>query len=118
VFAGSINLSGMLTVQVTRRFDDTTLSRIIHLIEESHHKRAPVQQAVDRFARVYTPAVLALAVLIALIPPFLLGQPLLEWVYRSLVLLVIACPCALVIATPVTLVSALTAAARRGVLFA
>lgn len=116
VYAGSINLRGMLSLEVTRRFDDTTLSRIIHLIEEAHRKRAPVQQAVDRFARIYTPLVLALAVLIALVPPFLLGQPLMEWVYRSLVLLVIACPCALVIATPVTLVSALTAAARRGVL--
>jgi Cd2+/Zn2+-exporting ATPase len=116
VFAGSLNGRGVLTVRVTRRYEDTTLAHIVSLIEESQKQRAPVQQMVDRFARVYTPAVLVVAALVAILPPLLLQESGGVWFYRSLVLLVIACPCALVISTPVTLVSALTAAARQGVL--
>jgi Cd2+/Zn2+-exporting ATPase len=116
VLAGSINDHGSVTVRVSRKFEETTLARMIHLIEESHHKRAPVQHFVDRFARIYTPAVLGLAVIVALAPPLITGEPLDLWLYRALVLLVIACPCALVISTPVSLVSALTNAARRGIL--
>jgi Cd2+/Zn2+-exporting ATPase len=116
VFAGSINERGSFRVEVTKAFEDTLLARIIHLVEEAHQKRAPVQMLVDRFARVYTPAVLGLAVLLALIPPFLSGGSMEDWFYRALVLLVIACPCALVISTPVTLVSAITRAARDGML--
>jgi len=116
VFAGSLNGRGALTIRVTRRYEDTTLAHIVALIEESQKQRAPVQQTVDRFARVYTPAILAVAALVAALPPLLLAEPAGVWFYRSLVLLVIACPCALVISTPVTLVSALTAAARQGVL--
>jgi len=116
IFAGSINGSGALTVRVSQRYEETTLARIIHLIEEAHQKRAPVQHFVDRFARVYTPVILALAVVVALVPPLIYQEPLGPWFYRALVLLVIACPCALVISTPVSLVSAMTNAARRGIL--
>ncbi|MEW6320092.1 MAG: heavy metal translocating P-type ATPase [Acidobacteriota bacterium] len=116
VFAGTINGHGALEVRVTRRQRDTTLARIIHLVEEAQAQRAPAQQFIDRFARRYTPAVVAGAVLVALVPWLLLGQPFDTWFYRALVLLVIACPCALVISTPVSIVSALAGAARHGVL--
>ena len=116
VFAGSINGHGALEVETTRLARDTTLARIIHLVETAQAQRAPAQSFVDRFARIYTPAVIALAALVAVVPPLAgLGEWAL-WFYRALVLLVIACPCALVIATPVAVVSALAAGARRGVL--
>ena len=115
VFAGSINGHGALEIQVTKHANDTTLARIIHAVEEAQASRAPTQSFVDRFARVYTPAVVGLAVLTAVLPP-LLGADWGTWIYRSLAMLVIACPCALVISTPVTIVSALAGAARRGVL--
>jgi Cd2+/Zn2+-exporting ATPase len=116
VFAGTINGHGALDVTITRRRRDTTLARIIHLVEAAQARRAPAQQFIDRFARWYTPAVIVLAALVAAIPPLVLGAPAGVWFYRSLVLLVIACPCALVISTPVSIVSALAGAARRGVL--
>ncbi len=116
IFAGTINGHGALDVRVTRVVRDTRLARVIHLVETAQASRAPVQSFVDRFARIYTPAVLALAIAVALVP--LLGgvaDPAI-WFYRALVLLVISCPCALVISTPVSIVSALSAAARNGVL--
>ncbi len=116
VYAGSINEKGSLEAKVTKLAQDTTLAHIIHLVEEAQSKRAPSQTFVDRFARVYTPAVIALAVLLTVVPPVLLAQPFEIWFYRALVLLVIACPCALVISTPVTIVSGLTNAARNGIL--
>ncbi len=116
VFAGTINLRGMLEVRVTATSDNTTLAHIIHLVEDAQSRRAPAQKFVDRFARIYTPSVLVLAVLVAAFPPLVMGLPFTEWFYRALVLLVIACPCALVISTPITLVSALTNAARQGIL--
>ena len=116
VFAGTINGHGALDVQVTAVGDDTTLARIIHLVERAQAQRAPSQAWVDRFAHRYTPIVLVLASLVAIVPPLVLSEPFAPWVYRALVLLVIACPCALVISTPVSIVSALAAAARRGVL--
>jgi Cd2+/Zn2+-exporting ATPase len=115
VFAGTINGRGALDVRVTRRRRDSTLARIVHLVERAQAQRAPAQAYVERFARIYTPAVLALSVAVAVLPP-LLGGDLSVWVYRALVLLVVSCPCALVISTPVSVVAALAGAARRGVL--
>ena len=122
VFAGTINGDGLLTVEVTRLAADNTLSRLIYLVEEAQSQKTPAQRFVDRFARLYTPAVVVGAVLVAGLPPLLFGQPFWDtptahgWLYRALALLIIACPCALVIATPVTVVSAIAAAARRGIL--
>ena len=116
VFAGSLNGTGALTLRALRGEGDSAIARIAALVGEAQARRAPIQTTVDRFARVYTPAVLALAALVALVPPLASGAPFGDWLYRALVLLVIACPCALVIATPVAFVSALTRAARSGVL--
>jgi Cd2+/Zn2+-exporting ATPase len=116
VYAGSINGAGSLEVNVTKEAGDTTLARIIRLVEEAQEQKAPAQRFVDVFARYYTPAVAAAALLVFIVPPLLLGGDWNVWLYRACVLLVIACPCALVIATPVGVVAGLTALARRGVL--
>lgn len=116
VFAGTINGEGSLIVEVTKAASDSTLARIIKLVEEAEEQKAPTQRFVDKFASIYTPATFGIALLVALLPPLLTGGAWAEWAYRALVLLVIACPCALVIATPVSIVSGLTALARRGVL--
>ncbi len=122
VFAGTINGEGTLTVRVTRLAADNTLSRIIQMVEEAQGMRAPSQRVIDRFAQVYTPAVTLAALAVALVPPLVFGAPFYDtaaahgWLYRALTMLVIACPCALVISTPVTIISAITAAARAGVL--
>jgi Zn2+/Cd2+-exporting ATPase len=124
VLASSINGEGALEVEVTKTAEDNTISRLIAMVEEAQEKRAPAQRFVDRFARVYTPAVMVMAILVAVIPPIFFAQPFLNpdsetfgWLYRGLALLVVACPCALVISTPVTIISAISNAARNGVLF-
>jgi Cd2+/Zn2+-exporting ATPase len=116
VFAGTVNESGSFEYTVTAVANNSTLARIIHAVEEAQGARAPTQRFVDQFARIYTPAVFAIALAIAIVPPLLMGGFWFDWVYKALVLLVIACPCALVISTPVTIVSALAAAARQGIL--
>lgn len=116
VFAGTINESGSFELRVTALASQSTLARIIHAVEAAQARRAPTQRFVDQFARWYTPAVVALAVAVALLPPLFMAGAWLEWIYRALVLLVVACPCALVISTPVSIVSGLAAAARRGIL--
>ena len=116
VFAGTVNGAGTLEVRSTKASGDTTLAHIIRMVGEAQRNRAPAEQWVDRFAQYYTPAVIAIAFAVLLVPTLLLGQPFDTWFYQALVLLVIACPCALVISTPVSVVAALTAAARNGVL--
>ena len=116
VFAGTINETGELDVRVTAEASHSTLARIIHAVEQAQGTRAPTQRFVDRFAALYTPAVFALAIGVAVFAPLALGLSWSEALYKALVLLVIGCPCALVISTPVTVVSALAAAARRGIL--
>jgi len=116
VFAGTVNGDAVLEIQSTKPAGDTTLAHIIRMVGEAQARRAPSEQWVEKFAKVYTPLVLALAVLILIVPPVFLGGAWADWIYRSLVLLVIACPCALVISTPVSIVAALAAAARNGVL--
>ncbi len=116
VFAGTINGDGALDVACDKPASDSTVARIIRMVAEAHSSRAPSEQWVDRFARIYTPAVIALALAVVVLPPITLGDDWGLWFYRALVLLVIACPCALVIATPVSIVAALASAARRGVL--
>lgn len=116
VYAGTINGEGTLTIRATKSASDTVLAKIIRMVGDAHSRRAEVEQWVTKFARIYTPAVMALAVAIAVLPPLVAGGAWGFWFYNALVLLVIACPCALVISTPVSIVAALTSSARAGVL--
>jgi len=116
VYAGTLNEDGYLEIGVTRMSEETVLSRIVKLVEEAEKKKSDTERYIDRFARYYTPAVIGLAFAVFLVPTFFLGLPWETWFYRSLVLLVVSCPCALSISTPVAMVSAITGAARHGVL--
>ena len=116
VFAGTMNVQGYLEIKVEKESGDSTFARIIALIEEAQASRAPTQAFIDRFARYYTPAVVVISVLIATVPTLVFGLPFEDWLYRALILLVIACPCALVIATPVAIASSIGGASRSGIL--
>ena len=116
VFAGTINQAGSLEYRVSAAANNSTLARIIHAVEQAQGARAPTQRFVDTFSKIYTPAVFAFALAVALIPPLFMAGAWFDWIYRALVLLVVACPCALVISTPVSIVSGLAAAARKGIL--
>ncbi|SET63496.1 Cd2+/Zn2+-exporting ATPase [Natronincola peptidivorans] len=116
VFAGTINQQGLLEVEVTKLVEDTTLSKIMNMVEEAQAQKAPSQQFVDRFAKYYTPIVVILAIIIGTIPPLFWGVEFAPWIKKALILLVISCPCALVISTPVSIVSAIGNASREGIL--
>ena len=116
VFAGSINAEAALRITVTKAAEDNTISRIIALVEEAETARAPTERFIDRFSRIYMPAIVSLAVLVAIIPPLTMGAAWDIWIYRALALLLIGCPCALVISVPASIASALSSGARRGIL--
>jgi Cd2+/Zn2+-exporting ATPase len=116
IYAGTINQQGSFDYRVTASAQNTLLARIIQSVEQAQSKRAPIQRVVDRFARIYTPIILTIAVLVAMVPPLLFAASWYAWIYKALVLLVIGCPCALVLSTPVAIVSALSVAAKHGIL--
>lgn len=117
VFAGTINTDAVLRVRVTAAAADNTIARVVRLVEEAQESKAPTERFIDRFSRYYTPAVVGAAAMVAVVPPLILDGAWGEWVYRSLAILLIGCPCALVISTPAAIAAALSAGARRGLLF-
>ncbi|WP_068612697.1 heavy metal translocating P-type ATPase [Paenibacillus tuaregi] len=116
VFGGSVNTEGLLKVKIEKAYQDSSLSKIMHLVQEAQDTKTPTELFIDKFARYYTPAIMIIAALVVLIPPLLLGAPWMKWVYEGLAILIVGCPCALVLSSPIALVSGMTRSARIGVL--
>lgn len=116
VFASTINEEGYIEIKVTKKSNETIFSKIVDLIKESEEKKAKINLLIDKFAKYYTPSIIAIAAIVAIFPPLLFNQPFSDWFYRALVLLVISCPCGLVISTPVSMVSAITAGTKNGII--
>ncbi|HEY4392246.1 MAG TPA: heavy metal translocating P-type ATPase [Paenibacillus sp.] len=116
VFGGSVNSEGLLKIIINKAYEDSSLSKIMHLVQEAQDTKTPTELFIDKFARYYTPAIMIIAALVVLIPPLLLGQPWMKWVYEGLAILIVGCPCALVLSSPIALVSGMTRSARGGVL--
>lgn len=116
VFGGSINTEGLLQVRIDKPYEDSSLAKIMHLVQEAQDKKTPTELFIDRFAKWYTPAIMILAALVMLAPPLLFGQPWMKWIYEGLAILIVGCPCALVLSSPIALVSGMTRCARLGVL--
>ncbi len=116
LFAGTVNGDGLLRVRVTAAAADNTIARVVRLVEEAQESKAPTERFIDRFSRFYTPGVVAVAILVAVVPPLLFGGVWSNWIYKGLAILLIGCPCALVISTPAAIAASLSAGARRGLL--
>ncbi|GAA0407512.1 heavy metal translocating P-type ATPase [Paenibacillus motobuensis] len=116
VFGGSVNSEGLLKIKISKAYEDSSLAKIMHLVQEAQDTKTPTELFIDKFAKYYTPAIMIIAALVVLIPPLLLGQPWMKWVYEGLAILIVGCPCALVLSSPIALVSGMTRSARNGVL--
>ncbi|MNJ25245.1 putative cadmium-transporting ATPase [compost metagenome] len=116
VFGGSVNTDGLLRVRIDKAYEDSSLARIMHLVQEAQDTKTPTELFIDKFAKYYTPAIMIIAALVVLVPPLLFGQPWMKWVYEGLAILIVGCPCALVLSSPIALVSGMTRCARNGVL--
>jgi len=116
VFGGSVNSEGLLKIKISKAYEDSSLAKIMHLVQEAQDTKTPTELFIDKFARYYTPAIMIIAALVVIIPPLLLGQPWMKWVYEGLAILIVGCPCALVLSSPIALVSGMTRSARNGVL--
>lgn len=116
VFGGSVNTEGLLKIRIEKAYQDSSLSKIMHLVQEAQDTKTPTELFIDKFARYYTPAIMIIAALVVLIPPLLFGAPWMKWVYEGLAILIVGCPCALVLSSPIALVSGMTRSARSGVL--
>ncbi|GAA0138143.1 heavy metal translocating P-type ATPase [Paenibacillus sp. YSY-4.3] len=116
VFGGSVNTDGLLKIRIDKAYEDSSLARIMHLVQEAQDTKTPTELFIDKFAKYYTPAIMIIAALVVLVPPLLLGQPWMKWVYEGLAILIVGCPCALVLSSPIALVSGMTRCARNGVL--
>lgn len=116
VFGGSVSTDGLLNVEVTKAYEDSSLAKIMHLVQEAQDSKTPTELFIDKFAKYYTPAIMIIALFVAIIPPLLFGQPWMTWVYQGLSILIVGCPCSLVLSSPIALVSGMTRAARNGIL--
>lgn len=116
VFGGSVNTDGLLKLRIDKAYEDSSLARIMHLVQEAQDTKTPTELFIDKFAKYYTPAIMIIAALVVLVPPLLFGQPWMKWVYEGLAILIVGCPCALVLSSPIALVSGMTRCARNGVL--